>query len=99
LADFPEIYFPQVCSFLGHAWEPPSLRYWEFPHHGLGGNGAPSFYLRGRKVINYTTGDDDYYKSIDGQIVGADKRWESRLAPDDVKKILDGTKSVWPRRS
>ena len=34
LADFPEVYFPPLCRFLGFEYDQRALRYWEFEHHG-----------------------------------------------------------------
>jgi hypothetical protein len=79
LADHPAQTFPALCAFLGHRWEPAALSYWNVPHHGLGGNGAASLYLKGRSVTNYVTGDDAYYGSLHGRAPSADRRWKDRL--------------------
>ena len=50
LAGDPLRAFPGLCAFLGFEFRPAALRYWEFEHHGLGGNGACSLYLRDRKI-------------------------------------------------
>jgi hypothetical protein len=82
LADDPSVEFPKLCRFIGRSWEPSALRYWEIPHHGLGGNGAPSVYLRGRKITTFATGDDQYYEGIPTQPVSADNRFRERLSED-----------------
>jgi len=85
LADDPARYFPPLCAFAGGAWEPDAMRYWEVPHHGLGGNGAASLYLRGRGVVRYVTGDDAYYRNLEAQPTAADARWKSRL-PEEFRR-------------
>jgi hypothetical protein len=85
LADTPDNAFPSLCGFLGQEWQPAALRYWEIPHHGLGANGAPSVYLRERKVANYTTGDDAYYEAIAARNVAADTRFRERL-PEEFRR-------------
>ncbi|HQT46334.1 MAG TPA: sulfotransferase [Acidocella sp.] len=79
LADNSEVEFARLCRFLGQDWETDALRYWEVPHHGLGGNGAPSVYLRGRQLAKYTTGDDRFYAEIPARPVAADTRFRERL--------------------
>ena len=64
LADEPALTFPALCDFLGFAFEPAALMYWNVEHHGLGGNGACSLYLRGRKVKKFRTGDDAFYATL-----------------------------------
>ncbi|MCW5737696.1 MAG: hypothetical protein KIS73_26485 [Enhydrobacter sp.] len=82
LIDRPADTFPSLCNFIGHTWEPEALQYWTIPHHGLGGNGAASLYLRGRKVEKFLTGDDAYYAGLTEETPRSDKRWVNRL-PDD----------------
>jgi hypothetical protein len=91
LADNPELEFARLCRFLGQDWEPEALRYWEVPHHGLGGNGAPSVYLRGRKLARYTTGDDRFYADIPARPVAADTRFRERLPEDFRIRALQRT--------
>jgi hypothetical protein len=79
LADQPDRHFPILCDFLGISWNAKSLQYWNFPHHGLGGNGAASLYLRGRLVENYTTGDDAFYQDLPSRAISADRRWQVQL--------------------
>jgi hypothetical protein len=79
LADDPDRNFPRLCDFLGIVWDPQALRYWNFPHHGLGGNGAASLYLRGRRIKNYTTGDDAFYQDLLLRPVSADRRWKTHV--------------------
>ena len=82
LADFPDRALAGLCRWLGRDWEPTALAYWNVAHHGLGANGAPSVYLRGRKVNNYTTGEDAFYEEIARRPTAADRRWRDRLPPD-----------------
>jgi hypothetical protein len=82
LADNPNKEFPKLCRFIGQSWEPDALQYWKVPHHGLGGNGAASIYLKGRKAADFVTGDDAYYESIPKTSVAADTRFRQRLPAD-----------------
>ena len=79
LADAPLREFPGLCEFIGFPFEPQALEYWNFEHHGLGGNGANSIYLQGRKVRKYITGDDAYYAALASHPIAADTRWRERL--------------------
>ncbi|MDE2481725.1 MAG: hypothetical protein KGN02_06010 [bacterium] len=79
LADEPHDRFPALCEFLDLRFEPAALAYWNFEHHGLGGNGASSLYLRGRSQTHYITGDDAYYASMTERPLSADRRWEQRV--------------------
>ena len=94
LADFPELYFPQLCRFLGFEYEPAMLRYWEVEHHGLGGNGATALYLRDRKRERFVTGDDAHYADLDTKPLRADDRWKKRL---DVADIALATSSGYAK--
>jgi len=88
LADRPETYFPPLCRFLGLAWQPAALRYWEVPHHGLGANGAASLFLRGRPVRNYLTGDDAHYERLAERPTAADRRWRERLPAEFRRRAV-----------
>jgi hypothetical protein len=88
LANDPHRHFPPLCAFIGHEWEPSALSYWRIPHHGLGGNGAASVYLRGRKLTNYLTGDDAFYVAIDRQPTAADRRWKGRLSEEFCRQAV-----------
>jgi hypothetical protein len=79
LANNPDITFPPLTSFAGGYWKSKSLEYWNVEHHGLGANGAPSVYLKGRRVKNYSTGDDDFYENIIDRPTAADERWKSTV--------------------
>jgi len=79
LADEPLRAFPPLCEFLGFSFEPAALQYWKVEHHGLGGNGACSLYLRGRKLARFNTGDDAYYASLHDRPAASDGRWRERL--------------------
>jgi hypothetical protein len=69
-------------------WEASALSYWEVPHHGLGGNGAASVYLRGRKFTRYLTGDDAFYAAIDRRPTAADRRWKERLSEEFCRQAV-----------
>ena len=56
LADSPSDGFPELCRFIGMPWEETALEYWNVTHHGLGGNGAASVYLREYEVQPFDTG-------------------------------------------
>ena len=88
LTDEPERAFPRLCTFLGGAFEPDTLRYWKTPHHGLGANGASSLYLRGRSRTVYVTGDDRYYDALASTPTCADTRWKERLPAAVVQHAL-----------
>jgi hypothetical protein len=79
LADAPAEHMPAVCELLGGPYEPAALRYWDFPHHGLGGNGAASVYLKSRPNAQFLTGDDAFYAEITDRPSQADRRWTERL--------------------
>jgi hypothetical protein len=90
LATAPHAAFPELCAFLGFAFDPAALAYWRFEHHGLGGNGACSLYLRGRAVQRFTTGDDAFYDTLVGAPTRADERWRGRIG-DTVKSAAFST--------
>jgi hypothetical protein len=89
LADEPARHFPPLCDFLGHPWEPASLRFWEIAHHGPGGGGASSLFLRGRSRISYKTADDDFYRDMKERPLAADRRWKTKLSAE-VRAMLTG---------
>jgi sulfotransferase family protein len=89
LADHPAEELPRLCAWLGRSFEPAALRYWEFEHHGLGGNGAASLYLRDRKVTNFVTGDDRHYADLAARPLEADRRWMHALEPALCASFLD----------
>lgn len=78
-----------LCRFIGYLYEPSALQYWNFPHHGLGGNGAASLYLRGRQVTNFETADDEYYAGLIHKDVESDRRWIDALDRDTCCRFLD----------
>lgn len=90
IADDPERFMPAVCDFIGRPWNPAALEYWRYPHHGLGGNGAASVYLRGRKVSNFRTGDDAFYEAVPDRPTAADRRWKTSLPSDLIDQALSG---------
>ncbi len=86
LTERPGDAFPPLCEFLGGTYDPDTLQYWNYVHHGLGGNGAASLYLRGRKVVKYITGDDAYYEALRGAPTRPDLRWRERISADVIDK-------------
>jgi SAM-dependent methyltransferase len=82
LADDPDRYFAPLCEFIGAPWESGAVAYWNAEHHGLGANGASSVYLRGRKVLNYVTRDDEFYAHVKDGPPAADRRWQARLTAE-----------------
>jgi hypothetical protein len=95
LADSPEEHFPALCRFIGMPWESGALKYWHFPHHGLGGNGSNSLYLRGRKVVKFLTADDEFYKHLTAS-AGRRRPALSRTAPRGLSPPRGGT-PIHPR--
>jgi hypothetical protein len=88
LADVPAEHFPALCRFIGMPWEKAALRYWDFSHHGLGGNGSNSLYLRGRKVINFITADDEFYEDLKHRPLAADCRFRERLPAEFRRRAV-----------
>jgi hypothetical protein len=82
LADDPKTNFPPLCAFIGHPWNRASLEYWKVPHHGLGGNGAATVYLRKHRPGMGETGDDAFYAGIETRPTTSDTRWRDRLSPE-----------------
>jgi hypothetical protein len=82
LADDPQSHLPALCAAIGQSFDPAALNYWEVPHHGLGGNGPASVYLRNRPRSRFLTGDDAFYADIDRRPLSADRRWKERLTPE-----------------
>ena len=86
LTERPDDTLPPLCEFLGGTYDRDALRYWNYEHHGLGGNGAASLYLRGRKVVKYVTGDDAYYAALRDAPTRPDVRWRERLPADVIEQ-------------
>nr|QOL00436.1 hypothetical protein [uncultured organism] len=84
LCDSSDTAFDELCRFLNRPFEPGALAYWTFEHHGLGGNGAASVYLRDRRIKRYVTGDDAFYRGIESRRTSADMRWRERL-PEAIR--------------
>ena len=71
--------FTELTRFIGGKFENQALRYWEFEHHGLGGNGANFAYLKKLPNAVFVTGDQKYYEGISGREHVYDERWRSEL--------------------
>ena len=89
LADHPRAHFPALCDFIGAPFEHAALNYWEFEHHGLGGNGAASVFLKGRERVNYVTGDDAYYAQIETRPPESDVRFRTSLTEDERRACFE----------
>jgi hypothetical protein len=76
----PEQYFPPLCRFIGTRYESRALEYWNYEHHGLGGNGAALNVIGGYQQANVLTGDDPFYKARVKKRFH-DTRWLSQLSP------------------
>ncbi len=88
LTEAPDAHFPDLCGFIGGPWNAAAIRYWETPHHGMGGNGANSVYLKGREVRTYSTFDDAFYADIDKRPLAADSRWKARFSSEDQARFV-----------
>ena len=90
LAIQPEVYFPPLCGFLGMTFDKAALQYWNYEHHGLGGNGAAFNVIGkyGKAVI--ITGDDSFYKMHAGRPF-YDTRWPGQLSSDERAAIERST--------
>jgi hypothetical protein len=75
----PEQYFPPLCRFIGTRHVSDALAYWNFEHHGLGGNGAALNVLGKYDGARVTTGDDSFYQA-NAQKRFCDTRWRSQLS-------------------
>jgi hypothetical protein len=75
-----------VENFIGVSFERHSLKYWEYEHHGLGGNGAAFQNLRDYANANVTTGDDEYYASKFHKHF-YDVRWTDQLTQSEINAI------------
>lgn len=86
LATDEEKYFPSVCEFIGIPFERTMLKYWEYEHHALGGNGAAFNVIGGYQDAKVTTGDDAFYR-LNARRQFYDTRWRSQLSPEEVRTI------------
>lgn len=86
LAVLPDVHFPALCDFVGMPFERPSLEYWNFEHHGLGGNGAAMNVLGEYQHAKVLTGDDQFYKSHAKQSF-YDNRWVVQSSPEQRTAI------------
>ena len=62
-----------LCRWLGLAFDPSMVRYWEPEHHALAGNGAVSFFSK-----RFSTPDADYYRRH-WRKPFVDLRWKKEL--------------------
>jgi len=89
LAANPERDFPGICKFLwGNDFEKEALIYWQYEHHGLGGTGANSMYLKKYERGLYITNDDNWYNSLYDNPLQVDERWKTELDEKTQNKIL-----------
>jgi hypothetical protein len=73
-----ERYFEPLCEFIGIPFETDALEYWNFDHHGPGGNG-PAMNVTGESPrASIITGDDDFYRASFHRNF-YDTRWLSQL--------------------
>ena len=79
----PRRHFPALCKFLGFAFDPKALQYWDKEHHGLGANGAAFNVLAGLPNAKLLTLDDTYYRSHAGQVF-QDDRWKTLLTAEEI---------------
>ena len=83
----PEIYFNAgVNEYLKMPFEEAALEYWNFQHHGLGGNGAAFNNLSGYPKAKMLTGDDEYYNGMKRKRF-YDARWLDELSPSERSEI------------
>jgi hypothetical protein len=75
----PEQYFPPLSSFIGSHYDRSVLEYWDYEHHGLGGNGAALSVIGKYQRANVTTGDDSFYQ-VRAQKRFHDARWRTQLS-------------------
>jgi hypothetical protein len=75
----PDGSFPPLCQFVGTRYESGALEYWNYEHHGLGGNGAAFNVLGKYEGARVTTGDDAFYKA-NAQKRFSDTRWRTQLS-------------------
>ena len=79
LAVHPERHFPPLCSFVGMRYESGALDYWNYEHHGLGGNGAAFNVIGKYEGANVITGDNPFYRT-NTQRHFYDTRWLRQLS-------------------
>lgn len=89
-----EASFEKLTAFLGEQFEPSALRYWEFAHHGLGGNGANFVYLRDLPEAVYVTGDHAYYENVAGKEHVYDDRWRDELDDQTIEALLKSSAAI-----
>jgi hypothetical protein len=82
LAVRPQQYFPPLSTFIGSRFESRVLEYWNYEHHGLGGNGAAFNVLGQYEHAQVTTGDDAFYRAHAGKHFH-DTRWRAQLSPQE----------------
>ena len=86
LAREPKRYFPQLCDFIGMPFETTALEYWNFQHHGPGGNGAAYDVIGQYPNSILITGDDKYYQQKSKQPF-YDQRWKKHLNTEQISYI------------
>ena len=86
LAIEPDIHFPPLCDFLGMTFDKAALQYWNYEHHGLGGNGAAFNVIGKYEKAVIITGDDSFYKTHAGRPF-YDARWPGQLSAGERATI------------
>jgi hypothetical protein len=94
LASQPERAVQDLCAFLGVAYEPAMLRYWEGNVHPIQGNAATRSLIRqyresqgaeaGNRFANARHGG--YYDQV-GLSIQLDLRWQHELAAEDLARF------------
>jgi hypothetical protein len=75
----PEQYFPPLSGFIGSHYHSDTLEYWNYEHHGLGGNGAAFNVIGKYQRADVTTGDDQFYQARAKKRFH-DARWLAQLS-------------------
>jgi hypothetical protein len=79
LAVRPGQYFPPLFRFVGSCFESRALEYWNYEHHGLGGNGAALNVIGKYERARVITGDDPFYQAHSRKHFH-DTRWLAELS-------------------
>jgi hypothetical protein len=92
LASNPSSYFDKLFDYCGLQFDPESLKYWNFTHHGFAANGASSSILSDdaakKKVPHFLTQDDAFYAANNKKFFH-DNRWKNELSPEEAEDILN----------
>ena len=86
LAMRPQDTFPELCRFLGVSFDVMALQYWNFEHHGMGGNGAAINVIGKYDNAKVITGDENFYKK-NMEKTFYDLRWTDDLSLDNRYEV------------